>query len=419
MKVQLPFGRSYLQATVPDDLAVDLIAPPSVPASADPQESVARALDAPLGGCRLEDFAATDSIAIAINDKTRPVPHQHLLPPLLQRLEAMGIPAQAITLCIATGSHPPMTIDEYPMILPEAIYSRYKVISHDSSQVSDLILRGKTQRGTPVWVNRGYAEAGLRLVVGNIEPHQFAGFSGGVKTAAIGLAGPLTINHNHAMMMDPEARLGDYETNPVRQDIEQMGELIGVHFALNAVLNHKKQIVHVVAGEPRAVMAAGVPLARQVCQVQVPGLYDLILTSPGGYPKDINLYQAQKALGHAALVARPGGMVILVAACPEGTGSEHYESWVKQRHSLQEVFTDFKKEGFRIGPHKAYQIARDATKVRLLFCTEMPDDMVRQLLLTPVNSLQAGLDIALKDLKPGARVGIIPNANSTIPFIGE
>jgi nickel-dependent lactate racemase len=279
--------------------------------------------------------------------------------------------------------------------------------------------RGATSRGTPVWVNRAYAAADLKIVIGNIEPHQFVGFSGGVKTAAIGLAGAATINRNHALMTDPDSRLGDYETNPARQDVEEIGECIGVHFALNAILNSQRRIVRVLAGAPRAVMGAGVPLSREICQATVAARYGVMITSPGGHPKDLNLYQAQKALAHAALVARPGGAIILVAACPEGTGSPHYKEWMAGKRSHEEVIARFRAEGFRIGPHKAFQIARDATAHRVIFCSDMEADRARALLLNPVRDLQAALTRALPALQPGERIGFLPHASSTIPRLAS
>lgn len=416
MEIHLPYDRTYLTARLPDSLAAKVIAPQPVEAAADPQRLVRAALSAPLGGARLEAFGGAASVAIAINDKTRPVPHAHLLPPLLETLEATGFTPAAITLVVATGMHPPMATGEFVTILPAAILERYRVVSHDAEDAAGLVYRGETGRGTPVWVNRRFAEAQLRIVIGNIEPHQFVGFSGGVKSAAIGLGGVATIQRNHSLMLHPAARLGDYETNPARQDVEEIGERIGIHFALNAVLNHAKAIVHVLAGEPRALMVAGLPLARQVCQVQVAEEYDLLVASPGGYPKDINLYQAQKGLAHAALVTRPGGTIILVAACPEGTGSRHYETWMQGKQSMEEVIECFGREGFRVGPHKAYQIARDAARVRLITCTEMDKSQARALLLNPAASLQEAVDVAVADLPSEARVGVMPNAASTIPY---
>ncbi len=417
MEIRVPYGRSFLTASVPDRIGVDIIEPPEVPAAADPSDVVRAALENLLGNLNWTDFARARSVAVAINDKTRPVPHHLLLPPLLERLTSIGVPDSAITFYVAVGTHPPMTPEEFSSILPDEILKRYRVISHNGEDDELLVNLGETSRGTPVWSNKAYIESDFKIVVGNIEPHQFVGFSGGVKSAAIGLAGVKTINHNHTLMAHPMSKLGEYEANPARQDVEEIGKAFNIHLALNAILNQGRQIVHVLAGEPRAVMQAGVPLSRQVCQVSLPAEYGVIISSPGGYPKDINLYQAQKGLAHAALVTRAGGTVILAAACPEGTGSPHYEAWMRGKTSYTEVITLFNAEGFRIGPHKAYQIARDASRVRLMFCSEMDESLSRALLLNPVGSLQSALDQALADLQPGERIGVLPHASSTIPYI--
>jgi nickel-dependent lactate racemase len=311
-----------------------------------------------------------------------------------------------------------MPVQEYPRVVPKEILARYPVLCHDADNRENLLHLGMTsQHGTPVWVNRHFFEADLRIVIGNIEPHQFQGFSGGVKGASIGLAGRDTVNHNHAMMTDPRAQLGCYADNPARQDVEEIGRLIGVHLALNAILNGWKEIVRVIAGEPRAVMEAGIPLSREVCQVAIAAPFDLVIASPGGYPKDLNLYQSQKALAHASLVTRDEGTVIVAAACSEGTGSKSYEAWMKGVRSYEEVFARFESEGFRVGPHKAFQIARDAARVRVFLVSDMLSDFVRSLLLTPVDSINGALVIALADLPEDGRVGIMPRASSTIPYI--
>lgn len=417
MEIRVPYGHSFLTATLPNDISVDIIEAPEITPAVDPLEIVHKALENLLGNVTWADFANVHSVAIAISDKTRPVPHHQLLPPLMEHLAAIGIPDSAITFYIAVGAHPPMTPDEFPNILPMDILRRYKVVSHNSEDDDLLLDLGKTQHGTPVWLNKDYGNSDLKIVVGNIEPHQFAGFSGGVKTAAIGLSGLKTININHALMTHPDSQIGEYETNPARQDIEEIGKKIVIHIALNSILNQSREIVRVLAGDPAAVMQAGIPLSRQLCQVGVKSEYSLMISSPGGHPKDINLYQAQKGLSHAALVMRPGGTVILVAACPEGTGSPHYEEWMHGKQSYEDVLQTFKAEGFRIGPHKAYQIARDASKLRLMFCSGMEEAFARSLLLNPVQNLQTAVNLALADMQPGDCVGILPHASSTIPTI--
>ncbi|HSQ16328.1 MAG TPA: nickel-dependent lactate racemase [Anaerolineales bacterium] len=417
MEIKLPYGRTHLTANLPDHFGVDIIEAPETPPAANPLGVVRTALENLLGEMKWPDFAAARSVAIAVNDKTRPVPHHQLLPPLLDCLAQLGIPASAIIFYIAVGTHTPMEPGEFSDILPTEIMSRYKVVTHDSENEQLHIYLGETSRGTPVWSNQAYVQSDFKIVVGNIEPHQFAGFSGGVKSAAIGLSSLETINRNHSLMTHPDSQLGEYEINPARQDIEEIGQKMGVHLALNAVLNQDKYIVYALAGDPHRVVQAGVELSRRVCQVAVRQKYALVISSPGGHPKDINVYQAQKGLAHAARITQPGGTVILVAACPEGAGSPHYEAWVQDKHSYAEVLQSFRAEGFRIGPHKAYQIARDASQLRLLFCSDMDESLARTLLLNPVRDLQTALDIALADLSPGKRIGILPHASSTIPYL--
>jgi lactate racemase len=163
-------------------------------------------------------------------------------------------------------------------------------------------------------------------------------------------------------------------------------------------------------------MAAGIPLARKICQVQVNGVYDLVIASPGGYPKDLNLYQAQKGLAHARLVTRPGGVLILAAACPEGTGSRSYLEWMQGIHSYQDVFDRIQREGFRVGPHKAFQIARDASQVCLQFYSEMPPELASDLLLNPIKDFQAAISAAAAALPLEGRIAVMPRAASTIPY---
>lgn len=302
MEIRIPYGHSYITATLPDQVQIDLINPVLVPAAKKPLEVVKAALADLSGSEGFPALSGAETVAIAVNDITRQVPHQYLLPPLMDWLERLGIADQAITFYIAVGTHPPLKQEDFQKILPPEILNRYKVLSHDSEDKQGLIYLGKTRLGTPVWSNRDYVKADVKIVVGNIEAHQFAGFSGGVKTAAIGLAGFETINHNHTLMIDPDSKIGQYEKNPVRQDIEEIGQKIGIDLALNAILNHKKEIVQVLAGDPVAVMKSGVPISRQVCQVAVTEPYSLLISSPGGHPKDINVYQSQKALSSAVMI---------------------------------------------------------------------------------------------------------------------
>ncbi|MCI0709012.1 MAG: nickel-dependent lactate racemase [Chloroflexi bacterium] len=406
--MHIPYGKSTLPVSLPEHVKAEWVMPRDAEPAANPRNVVAQAL----ANSPLPTFENINSVAIAINDKTRPVPHEYLLPPLLEQLSDKDI-----TFVIATGLHDPMPPDEFNRILPADIIEKYRVTSHDAKDDDMLVHLGKTSRGTPVFANKYFMEADLRIVVGNIEPHQFMGFSGGVKSAAIGLAGAATINHNHAIMTHEKAILGQYEGNPAREDVEEIGRMLRVDFALNAILNSKKQIVNVLAGYPVDVMREGIPLVKAIYEVPVAAPFDVMIASPGGHPKDINMYQAQKALAHAARVMKPDGTVILVAACPEGSGSESYENWVAGKQSHEDVLESFAREGFKVGPHKAFQLSRDSVKVRVLLVSEMPDELARKLLFHPIPSLDKAIEMALRDLPADARIGIMPVANATIAVL--
>ncbi len=413
-KHKIPYGKTQIEFSIPDSFQVQVLKPAQIPPAFDPARASFASIDNPLGNVYLSDFKNAKSV-----DKTRPVPLKILLPPLLQRLIDIGIPNDAITLIVAVGTHAPMAEKEFADLLLEEILLRYRVISHDCDDQANLVHLGETAHGTSVWCNRIFSAADLRISLGNLEPHQFMGFSGGVKTAAIGLAGRETVTHNHSMMLDPRANIARYDDNPARQDVEAIGKMIGVHFALNSVVNENKQIVAVLAGNPREVMLRGIPIVLDLYQAKVDAPFDLMIVSPGGHPKDINLYQAQKALAHATFVTKENGTVILAAACPEGTGSQHYEEWIADTRSAShaQVIAAFKREGYRLGAHKAFQISRDASRERVWFVTEMKPDFVRRLLVTPLTSLDDALSIALPDLPSNARVGIMPYANATIPVL--
>lgn len=409
----IPYGTSSLSFSLPDGLDGEVLSPHPKPPIPQPRQTVRNALQQ----SSLKEYKGLPNAAIAINDKTRPIPHQDLYPPLLEELTKIGIPPERTTLLIATGAHPPMTEDEFPQVVPGDILSRYKVLSHDCDDTQNLVHLGVTQRGTPVWINRTYAQSALKIVVGNIEPHQFMGFSGGVKSAAIGLAGRETINANHAMMTDPRARLGTFQANPARQDVEEIGDMLGVHFALNTILNDEKEIVQAVAGSPQEVMAKGIPFVKDMYQVEVDHPFDLLIVSPGGHPKDINLYQAQKALAHASRVIGEGGTVLMAAACPEGVGDPAFEEWMVDTPSLKAILDRFQRTEFRVGPHKAYLLARDAARISFYLISDMKAGDVSRLHLSPMKDLPIALGSLLPTLPPDPQIGILPHGNATIPIL--
>jgi nickel-dependent lactate racemase len=416
--ISLPYGKTQLSLEIDDKLTPDIIMPPvSTPAS-DARESVNSSITHPIGGFSWDRVITNGQVAIAINDKTRPVPNSIMIPPLLEKLFSLGFKPAQITFYIATGTHIPMRSEEFSLLLPPEIISHYKVVSHDCDDSDNLEFLGTTSKNTPVWINSAFFNSDLKILVGNIEPHHFMGYSGGAKTASIGLTGRQTINHNHAMLVEPESNFGVYGNNPTRQDVEEIGDLIHIDAALNVVMNSAKQIVHSLFGTPREVMSAGIPLSQDICQIKIKHAeYDLVIASPGGYPKDINLYQSQKALSHAASITRDGGCVILVAQCIEGVGSNSYEAFMEGISSTEEVFTKIKEEGFKVGPHKALQFAREQKRIRIIIVSDIDISRLRRLLLEPAENLETAFTKASIDLPPHPRIAVMPKATNTIPQI--
>lgn len=409
------FDQQELLLRLPDSLPADTYGPIVFTLPEDQMDVISQALQHPLGNFTFDEFQKAKQIVIAINDKTRPIPYKKILPPLLDKLKSIGIPNEAITFLIASGTHTPMPVQEFPRIVSEEIIKNFPIVAHNADAADDMVDLGKTSRGTYVEINRIFMESDFRIVTGNIEPHHFAGYSGGAKTAAIGLAGRSTITQNHTLLLNPESTIGAYDTNPLRQDIEEIGSMIGIHLALNVILNENKQVLNAFCGTPKAVIQSGILVARDICQTPVKQKYDLVFASAGGSPKDINFYQAQKALTHASLIAKDGGVIVLVAACPEGVGSFEYEKFMEGIQSTDELFEKFEREGFQIGPHKAFMIGRQLRKFRIILISKMAREKVRQLLLEPATNLEEALSMALATLPPSPSIAILPNATHTIP----
>jgi nickel-dependent lactate racemase len=413
--INLPYGKHH-QKLINDDnqYKIEIITPPATPAHENPTNLIESALHQ-VKDLEKQKIKLASTIAIAINDKTRPVPHHVILPPLLKWLIDLRSSTKGIKLWIATGSHVPMKPDEYTKIIPSNIVDRYDIESHDINCKENLIQLGVTSRGTPAIINRRFYETEYKIVVGDIEPHHFAGFSGGYKTAAIGFAGWETINHNHAMLVDPDSWIGIYDQNPLRQDINEIGRMVGVDLALNTILNLEKEVVYALADHPDQVMDAGIKLSRKVCGTPEKRKFRLVVASAGGFPKDINFYQAQKALTHASLFCQPGGTIILAAECPEGTGSASYEEFMRGLGSTDEVFTAFKELGFRVGPHKAYQVARLLNNFTIVMVSSISPEKIKALLMEPAPSVQEAFNTHSRHLDPGEAVAVLPHATTTIP----
>jgi lactate racemase len=410
--MEIPFGRGKVALPLPSGWTTELLRPNSVSPAPDPAGEVTRSLENPFGGRVLDGFRDVKSIAIAVSDETRPVPNSLLLPILLKKLGAIGAPKSSIQIIIASGLHPPLPASRFPNILPAEILRDYPVSAHDAKS-ADLVSLGRTSRGTPVYVNPLFRQANLRIAVGLIDPHQFVGYTGGVKCAAVGLAGAQTIERNHSFLFDPQAVVGEIQDNPVRRDLEEVGKMMGVDFAVNVVLDEDNRLLKAFCGDPLEVENIGSEFCRGVYEISVSREYDIVVASPGGHPKDINLYQTQKGLAHATPIVRQGGDIILLAECPDGHGEEDFYRTMKRFSSPAEIVEKFPKEPFKMGAHKAFLWARSLARAEVHMCSAMSEELSRFFMVTPAKTLAEIFSRLRKKYPAPPAIAVMPKANST------
>lgn len=377
------------------------------------------ALDNPVNE-KVPNISPETTIGIGINDITRPIPHNILLLALLTFLEDKGASAKNIVFYIATGTHLPADENQIRQIVGNEIAEKYKILSHNCDNAHNLIKIGKTTRNTPVFVNKAYYFSDVKIVVGNIEPHHFMGFSGGYKTASIGLTSRETITANHALLSHSLAKMGLYTSNPMRKEVEEIGKMISVDFALNAIISPDKNVIACYWGSPEDVIVEGINYIRENIQLDVGDFlnqYDLVIASPGGYPKDINFYQSQKALTHASLFAKPSAKIILVAECIESFGSEKFYQFISSRPTVDDIIHDFESQDFEIGPHKAYQLAKQIKTYNIDLVSSLSKDEVLKLKLNYQDNLQNAINDVLISLPKDAGILVLPYATQTMPKI--
>jgi nickel-dependent lactate racemase len=413
MKIRLNYGQDQRDLSIPKKARVSLLSPSSLPVLEDVEEAFEAAMDTPLGRQGLETMDEPGNVAIAVPDETRPAPVKTILPLLLKRLYAAfpNLTPERVTIIIGGGLHPPLREKEIRRIVPESLAPGCMVVSHDAVH-SQMIDCGKTSLKTPMLINAHFAEADLKLVIGNIDPHQFVGFTGGAKGAAIGCGSKNTIEANHALMFNEKARVANIEGNPVRSDIDEAGDLIGVDLVINVILDNSKRVVRLLIGKPKAVCQEGAKTCAALYGVAIHEKFDIAVASCGGYPKDINLYQAQKGLAHAALAVKPGGKILLVAACPYGVGDEVYFGYVSRFPTPDAVLEDFKGLGFKMGAHKAFLFSRTLIAFDVAIASEIQPEVLSKCHLTACDP-QETVERWVESFSGRPTVAVIPNGNTS------
>lgn len=357
------------------------------------------------------------TVVIIVNDITRPTPYTDILPPLLSELREAGIADEDVTLVVATGIHRGMTPEEMRLTLGREICETYRVVNHDCDDEENLVPLGTLPFGTELRVNRIVLEADFVIATGVISPHYFAGFSGGRKAILPGVSGRATISHNHSLMTSEAAAVCNLDGNPVHIEMVEAARKAGVHFIVNTVTDGVGKVAAVVAGDVEKAWLEGVKICSDYVVAPVAREVDVAIASAGGFPKDINVYQAQKAIDNADRAVRKGGTIVLLAECPEGCGEPTFESWMTEARSLDDIFRRF-AAGFVLGGHKAYSLARVLRDKEVVLVSSLDDVLARKLFFTPAKSLEEALHLVESKHGKDYDSIVMPCAGIVVPVPG-
>ncbi len=413
MELTIGFGSAPQNVTLPDANVMDVLTPNSVEITSSGQPEVVRALNEPIGTPKLSKLAVgKKKVAIVSSDITRPMPTWTALPPVLAELDKAGVRREDITVVLALGSHRTHTDAEKKKLLGECYGAVRCVDSSDEGYVH----MGVTPSGTPVDIAKAVAEADFRICMGNIEYHYFAGYSGGAKAIMPGVSTRDAIQANHRHMVEDGAVAGRLEGNPLREDIEASLSCCPVDFILNVVLDEHKQIVRAVAGDVTLAHREGCRFLDKFYRKEIPQLADIVIVSQGGAPKDLNLYQTQKALDNAKHAVKPGGIVVLVGSCREGLGEKTFEEWMTGAQTPEELVDRIRRD-FKLGGHKAAAIALVLRNADIYLVSEMEDAFVESIFMKPFHTVQEAVDAAFAAKGPDARVLVMPYGGSTLPVL--
>ncbi|OPZ83708.1 MAG: hypothetical protein BWY76_02157 [bacterium ADurb.Bin429] len=421
MRITLAYGKTGLPLTLPDTAAVTVVQPRYLPGLPDPASAVRAALRAPIGAPPLRECArATDRVGIVFSDITRPTPSALLLP--LIRDELAHVPDEQIVLFNATGTHRANTDAELRAMLGDEVVERYRIVQHDADNAGSHVSIGTTTSGNEIRIEREFTDCDVRILTGFIEPHFFAGFSGGGKAVMPGLAALETVQRNHSArnMDDPRARWGITRGNPVWEEVVEAAAMASPTFLLNVTLNRDKQITGVFAGDWRQAHDEGCAFVRDTAMMPVEAPFDIVISTNSGFPLDLNLYQSVKGMSAAVQVVKPGGSIIMAAECWDGipTGSA-YGRLLADAPDLETLLSTIRAPGFAHPEMWQAQIhALIALHADIFFYSHnLTETQLRGALLTPCASIEATVADLLRRYGDDARICVLPEGPQTVPYV--
>src|SRR5436190_10115464 len=419
MKVKLAYGEGHVVVDLPDGRTT-VIQPSHIPGLKDEKRAVFQALDNPITARPLRDWIKRgDQIVVSFTDITRATPNARLIPWLLEYLQ--DVPREQITLINQLGTHRPNTRAELEKMLTPEMVAKYRVINHEPENEKALVQFGTMRDGTPALINRLVAEADVRIITGFIEPHFFAGFSGGIKGLIPGTGGLKSIMSSHGAknIGDPNATFGIIDGNPLWEELRDVALRVGPSFILNVTLNEQREITAVFAGDIIEAHKVGTEFVRKSAMQAVKEPFDVVVTTNSGYPLDLNLYQGVKGMSAGARIIKPGGTLILAAECREGIpANSPLDKLLRTVSSPEDLLSLLAQPGFvRAEQWQAQIQAIIQRKARVLVHSTIPDDVIRTAHLQPCHDIAKEVQSCVDQIGATARVAVLPQGPLTIPYL--
>ena len=422
MKITLDYGRTGLDVTLPADrlLVPPLAIRPAEPLP-NPEQAIADAIANPIGTRPLAELArGKKSACVVVCDITRPVPNKLILPPVLRTIEAAGVPREAVTVLVATGLHRPNGGAELVELVGEEVATTYRCENHHGKARDEHEYLGTTPNGVPAWIDRRYTRADLKITTGLIEPHLMAGYSGGRKVICPGIAGLETVKvwHGPRFLEHPKADAGIVDGNPVHDENTRIAKMAGCDFIVNVVIDGKRRVTWVGAGDMVRAWEDGVRFCRETVKAGVPAPCDVVVTSCAGYPLDTTWYQAVKGLTGALPVVKKGGTIVLAASLTEGLGSPEFREQLAAYEATGGYDRPADRETCEMDEWQLVMMKKVVAHCRVKVVTQgLPADVLRRCRVEPAASVEAAVAESLAEYGPSATLAVIPKGPYVLPYV--
>jgi len=422
ININIPFGKGSIKAIIPRKNFVEAIEMYPIPLIDDPALAVSMSLQDPIGSRSLHEIAkGKRNACIVVFDITRPVPNSIILPPILKTLHEAGISVDDVTLLIATGLHRPNLGDELTYMMGAEICSRYNIVNHDARNTKSHKFLGFTKRGVPIEVDKTFLEADLKILTGSIEPHFMAGFTGGRKGICPGISSINTIRgaHSPEILEPEEARSGNLDGNPLHEMATEISRKAGVDFICNVVLNKDRKVIGVFSGDLEEAYLKGADFSKKVAQIKCKQQVDVVLTTNGGYPLDVTLYQVVKGMVGALPLVKKGGTIIIASECSEGIGSKDFSELLRATTDLEAFVRKlYDNNHFVIDQWEVEELAKAKRKADIIiYCRGIKDEDFPSHLIKKTTDINESILRALAKYGENTTISVIPDGPYVIPKV--